>query len=59
MKPIVLDDEFSYPLHSTGSISLMPVDAIDDPVAKLHAIVKEVTGKDVEVAPRPRIGFLP
>ena len=60
MTPIFLDDEFSYPVHQSGSISTLTVtEPVDDVVAKLHALVKEVTGKPVEAPPKPRMGFLP
>lgn len=57
--PITLDDEYSYPLHSTGSASTLPPEQEDDTIARLHAVVKEVTGREVEQPARPRIGFLP
>jgi hypothetical protein len=31
---------------------------VDDVIARLHAVVKEVTGKDVEPPQKPRMGFL-
>lgn len=58
-KPITLDDEFSYPVHSTGTASVLPPQAEDDLIKRLHAVVKEITGKDVEVPEKPRMGFLP
>lgn len=57
--PIVLNDDWSYPLHMTGAASTLPPEAPDDAVARLHAVVKEITGKAVEVPPKPRMGFLP
>lgn len=60
MTPITLDDEWSYPLHQTGGIGTLTVtEPADDVIAKLHAVVKEVTSKAVEVPPKPRMGFLP
>lgn len=59
MKTITLDDEFSYPLHQSGSISTLPSEPEDDTIARLHEVVKEVTGIAVQKQDRPRIGFLP
>lgn len=60
MTPIILDDEYSYAVHQTGSISTLTViQAEDDVVARLHAVIKEVTGQAVESHPKPRMGFLP
>jgi hypothetical protein len=60
MKPITLDEDHSYPLHQTGGISTLTVtEPVEDVIAKLHAVVKEVTGTAVEVPPKPRMGFLP
>lgn len=59
MRPIAVDDEYSYPVHTTGTASTLPAEQEDDVVARLHAVVKEITGKDVEVPPKARIGFLP
>lgn len=60
MTPITLDEEHSYPLHQTGGIgTLTVIEPVDDVVAKLHAVVKEVTGKAVEPPVKPRMGFLP
>lgn len=61
MTPITLDEySESYPLHQTGGIGTLTVaEPADDVVARLHAVVKEVTGKAVEPLPKPRMGFLP
>jgi hypothetical protein len=59
MRPITLDDEYSYPLHMTGQASALPPEQENEAVRQLHAAVKEVTGKDVEQPQKPRIGFLP
>ena len=59
MKTITLDDEYSYPLHTSGSISTLPVAPENEAVQRLHEIVKEVTGRDVEASVKPRMGFLP
>lgn len=59
MKPIRLDDEYSYPLHTSGSVSTLPVDDEDETITKLHQTVFEVTGKRVEQPEKPRMGFLP
>lgn len=58
-RPIVLEDEYSYPLHATGAASTLPPEPEDDTIARLHAAVKEVTGRDVEPPAKPRMGFLP
>jgi hypothetical protein len=59
VKPITLDEDYSYALHQTGGISTLTVtEPVDDVVAKLHAVIKEVTGKAVEPPPKPRMGFL-
>lgn len=59
MKTITLDDEYSYTLHQSGSISTLPIDPPDDTIERLHAVIKEITGVEVPKAERPRIGFLP
>ncbi len=33
-------------------------DEPEDVIARLHQVVKEVTGKEVEQKPKPRMGFL-
>lgn len=57
--PIRFDDEYAYPLHMTGCATTLPEEPQDDVIAQLHAVVKEVTGRDVEQPPKPRMGFLP
>lgn len=57
--PITLDDEYSYPLHMQGSVSTLPASREDDVIEQLHQSVKDVTGKEVEVPAKPRMGFLP
>lgn len=57
--PITLEDEWSYPLQMLGSVSTLPATSEDDVIARLHQAVKDVTGKDVEKPPKPRMGFLP
>jgi hypothetical protein len=60
MTPIRLyDDEYSYPLHTTGTASTLPAEYEDDTIKRLHAVVKEITGKDVAVPEKRRMGFLP
>lgn len=60
MTPITLDDEYSYPVHQTGGIGTLTVtEPVEDVIAKLHAVIKEVTGKAVEQPSKPRMGFLP
>jgi hypothetical protein len=58
-QPITLDDEYSYPLHMQGSVSTLPAPREDDVIERLHQAVKDVTGKEVEIPPKPRMGFLP
>lgn len=53
------DAEYSYPLHLQGACSTLPAAEVNDTIAKLHAVIKEITGKDVEVPVKARIGFLP
>jgi hypothetical protein len=59
MTPIRLDDEYSYPLHTSGSVSTLPVEDENEAIAQLHQAVFEVTGKRVEQPAKPRMGFLP
>ena len=59
MKPITLDDEYSYTLHMMGTASTLPVESERDFGAELRAVLKEVTGQDVPEPSRPRMGFLP
>jgi hypothetical protein len=59
LQPITLDDEYSYPLHTTGTASTLPVDQERDYGAELRAVVKEVTGEDLPAPEKQRIGFLP
>lgn len=59
MMPIRLDDEYSYPLHTSGSVSTLPVEDEDEAITQLHQAVFEVTGKRVEPPAKPRMGFLP
>jgi hypothetical protein len=59
-RPITLDEEYSYPLHTVGTASgSYQEDQADDVVSRLHQVVKEVTGVEVERPQKPRIGFLP
>ena len=57
-QPKLWSDEYSYPLHSQGSVSTLPGTDEDEVVKQLHQVVKEITGKDVEQLPKRRIGFL-
>ena len=57
--PITLDDEYSYPLHTSGSVSTLPAEPENETVAQLHQVVFEITGKRVEPPVKPRMGFLP
>ena len=59
MKPITLDDEYTYPMHMTGQATTLPVGQEDDVIKRLHEIVKEVTGIEIHRPEKPRIGFLP
>lgn len=52
-------DEYSYTLHMQGSVSTLPSSAEDATIARLHAVIAEVTGKKVEKPVKPRMGFLP
>ena len=53
-------DEYSYPLHISGSATTLSIgDEGNEAVRLLRECVKEVTGKDVEDPPKRRIGFLP
>jgi hypothetical protein len=54
-----LYDEWSYPLLMVGMAVGCQPEQVDDPVARLHEVVREVTGNAVEPSPKPRIGFLP
>jgi hypothetical protein len=56
---ITNEDEYSYPLHMTGQAGTLPPEGVDDVVARLRAVVKEITGRDVVEPVKPRIGFLP
>lgn len=58
-QPITMDDEYSYPLHTTGTASTLGPEPEDEVIAQLHAVVKEVTGREVDKPVKPRIGFLP
>lgn len=59
MSPIRLDDDYSYTVHQTGSVSTLPTEPEDQTIADLHQVVFEVTGKRVETPEKPRMGFLP
>jgi hypothetical protein len=59
MTPIRLDDEYSYPLHTSGSVSTLPVEDENEAITQLHQAIFEVTGKRVEQSAKPRMGFLP
>ena len=59
MKPITLDDEYSYPLHASGAASTLPRDEPRDFGAELRAVFKEVTGQDAPEPAKTRIWFLP
>ena len=58
MKPITLDNEYSYPLHTSGHVSTLPSEPDDPVIERLHEVVREVTGVAVEKQPKPRMGFL-
>ena len=59
MKPVTLDSEYSYPLHTSGYAGTLPAEREDDTIRRLHAVIEEITGKKVEQPVKPRIGFLP
>jgi len=57
----IRSDEYWYEVTpwATGYASCLPVDHGDDTVRQLHEVVAEITGKAVEQAEKPRMGFLP
>ncbi|CAB5220913.1 hypothetical protein UFOVP241_49 [uncultured Caudovirales phage] len=59
MNPIRLEDDYSYTVHQTGSVSTLPAEPENETVEQLHQVVFEVTGKRVEPPAKPRMGFLP
>lgn len=59
MKTIVLDDQYSYPLHTSGHVSCLPTEQENESIRLLHEAVKEVTGRDVDQPQKLRMGFLP
>ena len=59
LTPIRLDDEYSYPLHITCSVSTLPPEPENQTIVDLHQVVFEVTGRRVEASVKPRMGFLP
>ena len=57
--PIKLEDsEYSYSLHMSGSASTLGPEENEDIVARLRAVVAEVTGKPEEKPAPRRIGFV-
>ena len=59
LTPIRLDDDYSYAVHQTGSVSTLPAEPENETVAQLHQVVFEITGKRVEPPVKPGMGFLP
>ena len=57
--PITMDDEYSYPVHTSGHASTLPAEPGDETIARLHQAVFDVTGQRPEQPAKPRIGFLP
>ena len=53
------DEDYGQALWMQGSASTLPVNTEESVIDQLHAVVKEVTGRDVEQPQKPRIGFLP
>jgi hypothetical protein len=54
-----IDQEASYPMHTNGTASTLPVDEPADPAARLREALREI-GVDIPPeAARQRIGFLP
>lgn len=51
-------DGYDAPSGGSGMATTLPVEHDDDKVARLHAVVEEVTGKPVIVPEKRRIGFL-
>lgn len=58
-EPIIMDDEWTYPLHMSGQATTLHQDEPEDIVERLRAVVEEVTGKPIERPAKPRMGFLP
>lgn len=59
MIPITLDDEYSYPVHQTGSVSTLSPEPENEAVTLLHQAIFDVTGQRVDAPAKPRMGFLP
>lgn len=59
-QPIHSDDDWYYATPwMMGYASCLPVEQGDDAVRQLHEVVQEITGRAVEQAEKPRMGFLP
>lgn len=59
-KPIKADDYWQEVTPwMMGYASCLPVEQGDDAVRQLHEVVQEITGRAVEQAEKPRMGFLP
>lgn len=52
------EDEYSYPLHMSGTATTLPAEDENAAVLALRECVKEVTGKDVVAPARNPIGFV-
>lgn len=62
--PAMNEDEYSYPLHMTGSLHFIESgpdqDEADRRIQELHQAIEDVTGTRPPAPPaKPRIGFLP
>lgn len=51
-------DGYDAPSGGSGMATTLPVDQDRDYGSELRAVVEEVTGRKVEQAPKPRMGFL-
>ena len=56
-KTITNDDDYSYPLHMSGSVSTNYDIDDDSIVAALHQVVFEITGKEVIKPKKQPMGF--
>lgn len=50
---------YSYTLHTSGSASTLHDEPPEDPAQAVRDVVAEVTGKPVDLPPKPPFGFLP
>lgn len=57
--PTTFNEDVAPEGGGSGYASTLPVVPEDDVIARLHAVVREVTGYTPPVVVKPRIGFLP